>query len=369
MIRPETVIKNLYKKSASISDVQLPKNISGQLNVICKNIENNKAVYTVLITLSVYKILNPKQDIRNHKIEINDGFSGRSFDTKYITPTLKSLGLPSMAESGWLTRSIEQPVPFTKEFTGKIRGAGVKDAFLEIVDFVQKSKKEQIESVLRVLLHCGIKIKEANKINIKPIEMESDFFISDVMCILENHFNLSYKSSGASKLPVIAIFSIYKLLIQNNNRYKGKELKNLGSHTASDKTSSTSGDIEIFDKQNLFETVEIKFNRVIDKHLLNNITSKIYQHNPKRYYVLSNLDISKKDVVEINKIIQNVREKHGCQIIVNGIYNTLYYYLRVVDINEFLNIYVEYVCSDSELKIEHKDALIDIFKKCGVSLK
>lgn len=56
------------------------------------------------VTLIVYKILHPQQDIRNHQTQIKGGFSGRTIDTKYITPTLKELNLPSMAESGWLTR-------------------------------------------------------------------------------------------------------------------------------------------------------------------------------------------------------------------------------------------------------------------------
>jgi DNA (cytosine-5)-methyltransferase 1 len=46
------------------------------------------------------------------------GFSGRRIDTQYITPTLKELGLPAMAESGWLTRSLEQPYPYTLDYNG-----------------------------------------------------------------------------------------------------------------------------------------------------------------------------------------------------------------------------------------------------------
>ena len=58
---------------------------------------------------------------------MDQGFSGRSIDTKYITPTLKELGLTSMSESGWLTRSLEQPYPYDFKYQGKI--SKVKDEF------------------------------------------------------------------------------------------------------------------------------------------------------------------------------------------------------------------------------------------------
>jgi len=51
----------------------------------------------------------------------------------FITPTLKELGLPSMAESGWLTRSLEQPYPYTLGYKGKISGKGIKEAFLNLL--------------------------------------------------------------------------------------------------------------------------------------------------------------------------------------------------------------------------------------------
>ena len=76
-------------------------------------------MYTVLVTSAIYKLLTPSQDIRNHQISITDGYSGRSFDTKYVTPTLKKNNLTSMAESGWLTRSLEQPYPYNKNYEGK----------------------------------------------------------------------------------------------------------------------------------------------------------------------------------------------------------------------------------------------------------
>lgn len=72
----------------------LPKNITSLLDTILEKSESAKAVITVVLTSVVYKILNPEQDIRNHQSSIENGYSGRTFDTKYITPFLKNAKFP-----------------------------------------------------------------------------------------------------------------------------------------------------------------------------------------------------------------------------------------------------------------------------------
>ncbi len=77
------------------------------------------------------------------------------------------------------------------------------------------------------------------------------------------HFSFNYKTHGASKLPVLAFFALYQQLIKEVERYKSCTLKDLASHTSSDRKSKSAGDIEIFDKnKNLIEAIEIKH----DKH-------------------------------------------------------------------------------------------------------
>ena len=51
-----------------------------------------------------------------------------TIDKNYITPWLRDHSFPAMAESGWLTRSLEQPVPYDLNYTGKIMN--VKNEFL-----------------------------------------------------------------------------------------------------------------------------------------------------------------------------------------------------------------------------------------------
>ncbi|WP_253274521.1 hypothetical protein [Nostoc sp. PCC 7107] len=112
-----------------INQIQLPEEYQSYLVEIAKKSFSSKGAYTVLVTILVHKILNPAQDIRYHQAKMTGGFSGRSIDTKYITPTLTELGLPAMAESGWLTRSLEQPYPYTLEYEGKITPVSLKKHF------------------------------------------------------------------------------------------------------------------------------------------------------------------------------------------------------------------------------------------------
>lgn len=110
MIDAETLLKNAYgsayTKTSQDGGINsgLDSEHSKALDTIISESENNKGVYTVLITSVVYKILHPEQDVRKHQSSIPGGYSGRTFDTKHITPFLKRCGFPAMAESGWLTR-------------------------------------------------------------------------------------------------------------------------------------------------------------------------------------------------------------------------------------------------------------------------
>ena len=136
------VSKNTKQLNQSLAKNQkIPQEILDKINLIATNCFKQKGVYTVLVTLLIHKSLHPQQDIRFHQENLSHGFSGRTIDTKYITPTLKFLGLPSMSESGWLTRSLEQPSPYDMNYRGRISGKGVKEAFLSILDFLEVKTK------------------------------------------------------------------------------------------------------------------------------------------------------------------------------------------------------------------------------------
>jgi len=342
-----------------------PKTLQN-IQTIAKKSFNQKGVFTVLVTLSIYKIVNPKQDIRKHQTQINGGFSGRSMDTKYITPTLKRLGLPSMAESGWLTRSLEQPYPYNLDYEGKISNKAVKKSFLELLNDIEVNKINP-KYILVELFKLIIEIQEANKIEITPLTNPENLMINRTIELLAKQFTFDYKTSYGSKLPVLAFYAMYQLLIKELSRYQKCQLKTLGSHTASDRTSKSAGDIEIFKCKVLFEAIEIKLDKPIDTNILRIAKEKIIRFNPQRYYILSNQGIVDED--KVYKIIEEVKKEHGCQIIVNGVLGTLKYYMRLIDnLEEFYQLYSNLISKDTELKSIHKQVWNDLTKELNNEL-
>lgn len=365
----------ISKKSTVVEIKKIPQEILGKIDLIAQNCSKQKGVYTVLVTLLIHKTLHPQQDVRFHQENLPNGFAGRTIDTKYITPTLKSLGLPSMSESGWLTRSLEQPFPYLIDYQGKIGGKGVKDAFLSILDFLEakvKSTNQQkiAEQMTIYLLQAVVEIAKEETIEIPKIDdnKKSEIKINDIVSALEEHFYCkTYTAKGTSKLPVIAVYAIYELIIKEVNRYQNCILKPLGSHTASDRTSKSAGDIEVHYSESptsLLEVIEIKFEKPIDKHIVAIATEKIAKFNPQRYLILSSANVKQEDVSDISRMIDEVANKYKCQIIVNGVLPTIKYYLRIVnDLSEFINDYSALIEQDCEINFEHKQKWNEIITR------
>ena len=81
-------LRNIYSQVNTHRDINVQEQYSTYIDIIANNSSNQRAVFTVLITLLVYKHFHNNQDIRYHQSNMVNGFSGRSFDTKNITPIL-----------------------------------------------------------------------------------------------------------------------------------------------------------------------------------------------------------------------------------------------------------------------------------------
>ena len=259
-----------------------------------------------------------------------------------------------MSESGWLTRSLEQPYPYTENYNGKISNTAVREAFLKIIDYIQNEPKE-CANIVGFLLREAVKIRESNKIVLSPITDPDKLTINNVIKSLEEFIHHNYESSGGSKIPVLAFYSIYSLLVKELKRYHGCKLNDLGSHTSSDRTAKTSGDIEIYKNEKLLEALEIKLDHEIDSHLVNRAIEKIIKFNPKRYYILSTYGIKNIDQDEVSKKVEALKKDHGCQLIINGLIPSIKYYLRLIEnIDDFVNKFSDVVINDKELNNIHK---------------
>ncbi len=291
------------------------------LNTVLKYSEQAKAVLTVLITSLVYKIFNPEQDIRKHQVSISGGYSGRTFDTKFITPFMKACKFPAMSDSGWLTRALEQKVPYDQNYSGAISPKDLKPVFLEILDNIQQNAP--CEAYLSYIFQGLIIKRNQQEIDLaRPIVLS----IASILDLLQRHFDSRYQAEGASRLPVLAIYAAYQCLINETKRFENKILLPIESHTSSDKSSGRIGDIEIIDDKNrAFEAVEVKYGIPITLQKVQDAYSKFQTTPVSRYYILSTVDAHKNEAEKITAETQRIKNVHGCQLIVNGIMPTLKY--------------------------------------------
>lgn len=362
------VLNNIYNKAlieTANADytTELPNETSKQIELLVSRSEANKGLIAVLTTLLTHKIVEGTQDIRYHQAQQKNGFAGRSIDKEVVTPFMKSVSFPAMSESGWLTRSLEQPHPYTLDYPGKIKPEIVKKAFLEIIDKVQVQGADP-EDVL--LYFFKLLIKQRDDMNIELAKPHS-LSIANIIKLLEKHFTYRYSCAGASRLPTLAIYAAYQCMMNQVARYEGKVLCPLESHNSADAQSGRIGDIDVNNENgSAFEGVEVKHEIPITKQFVADAYEKFKVHKTDRYYLLTTANMDSADWDSIDNEIKRISQIHGCQVIVNGVYSSLKYYLRLMkDPAEFIDRYVELLKQDETVKFQHKVAWNDLVS-CGV---
>lgn len=328
---------------------------------VVKEAEQFKGMLAVLTTLFCHKIFDPGQDIRNHQASIPGGFGARTIDSRFITPFLKSKDFPAMAESGWLTRAFEHPEPYTLDYKISMKKKSLANTFLHLIDNVQCNGTSPAE-VLVYMFKLLIKQRDDRNIELaKPHSLT----ISQIISLLEKHFNYKYAGHGASRLPTLAIYAAYSCMMGQVARYEDKILCQLESHTSSDAQSGQIGDVQVNNSDgSVFEGVEIKHKIIITPELVRHAFSKLMLHRTDRYYILTTANMDSANWDEINKEIDLIERRHGCQVIVNGVYSTLRYYLRLLkDPAEFVEKYVELLLSDENVKYPQKLAWNELNSK------
>jgi len=342
------VLKQVYNDAlnlASEEDYVLEGlSIKAKTNVdyIVSRSETNKAVLSVIITLLVCKIVDPNQDIRYHYARMDNGFSARRIDTTHITPFMKSVKFPAMAESGWKTNTLAIDLPYDLNYPGVIKPTEIKNAFLNLIDQFQIQDKNP-RDILLYLFILLVNQRDAFRIELaKPQSLS----ISAIMSLLDKHFTANYeKISGASRLPTLAIYAAYKCMMEQVERYNGKVLCSLENHNSADLRSGRIGDIDINNSDGTaFEGVEVKFDIIITPIHVSDAYEKFKSKKTNRYYLLTTANMANADWDNINLVIERIAQIHGCQVIVNGVYPTLYYYLRLLsNTATFIDYYVEWV--------------------------
>jgi len=339
---------NFDERNNSFSD-----NLKDNLQKIAEMSEDSKGVLAVIITSLVVKNIAPEQDIRAHQAQLPNGYSGRTIDTGFITPFLKRNNFPAMAESGWLTRSLEVSAPYNENYPGKMKNKELNEYFISAIGEIN-SNPTFTRPALLFLFKKLIQLRDSRSIQLsRPVEIS----IEQIIIYLEQHFNPArYSVSGASRLPTIALFSAYQCMLSEMKRFEGKTLLPLESHTSADSRSGRIGDVQVNDGVAPFEGVEVKHGIKITAQLVLDAYDKFKTHQTKRYYLLSTVESDSAEKALISEKIALIRNGHGCQVIVNGIIPTLKYYLRLLENpSSFIQNYVTNLEGDETIKFQHKE--------------
>lgn len=161
------------------------------------------------LTLAIYKILHPEQDIRSHKAEYENGFSARGVDHSVTVPFLIQKGLPYNVDTHWLSQTLSYSQPYMPDVVLKTVPKKVGPDFIITVNLIQNSvSTERVKKITILILEKMI--EERNKGNI-PLTKPKNLSIDQVMEILHKQFSVNYEKN-APRLPQIAVYAIYQCL-------------------------------------------------------------------------------------------------------------------------------------------------------------
>ena len=335
----------------------LETSLIDSLEDLAQQCEKAKAGYLNVITgLSIKALYGDKVDVRYHQTQIQNqterpaGFNFRGVSEKIVYPWMEEHEFHG-AKSGWQTRTLERPKPYLLSYDENI--GSIKDSFLSIYDQVEKNADSAIYALAFLLLR-RIELREKSKItlaipNIQDVLQITQFF--------ESHFFYPYKDTrGASRLPVLALYAAYTILIKELTRFRHKTLSPLEEHSAADSQTGSIGDIEVLNEDGTpFEAVEVKHQIPISKALVDSAKQKIRGSRVNMYYILTTHH-QHEPSEEVKAEVDNVKRLLGTQMIVNGVLPTIKYYLRLMsNPADVLCEYVKLLETDNAIGFEHRD--------------
>lgn len=343
--RAEAIVKDDSRLTLAHIDDQLAEKVSALADL-------KSAGRGIALTLLGYRFVDNNQDIRSHKSEFEDGFSARSFDTRVTIPFLISKNLPRNVESHWLTQTFSFAPKYEAHVVLKTVPKRVGPLFIEVINSLYDADLDVVRDALAIVFERLIRIRNADKV---VLTRPKDLPIHSVRELISNHISKSYQSNGP-RLPQLVIYAAYQSLVKHIGRYEGSQLEALERLKAADRKRGTIADIVVQKNKVRVEAVEIKHDQPIQLiHVLEAI-DKVRAESVTRYYLLSNKGIDPADKDKIRDVSDKFLKQNGCEIIANGLVESLNYYLRLLpDTKEFLFNYAELLESDADTGYEHRN--------------
>lgn len=225
----------------------------------------------------------------------------------------------------------------------------------ELVCDVQQAQDATLpERVVVALLVLRIQERERAAV---PLTRLKNITIFQLIELLRRHFTYKYQSRDKGpRLLQLAMYAMYQCLFESCSRYERAQLRTLESLRAANRKSGSLGDVDIAMDDRPFEAVEVKFNIAIVPEHVQDAIEKVKTTDLRRYYILSTSGVAEDQAAETKQRCDEFYHRNGCEIIVNGIYPTLAYYMRLLgSADRFLTRYLDLVALDQELTFEHRE--------------
>jgi DNA (cytosine-5)-methyltransferase 1 len=253
-------------------------------------------------------------------------------------------------ESG---RNLERPLPWNLTYQCNPRGRGNRESFLGVLNHIETEQGNPSLIATYLLYYDKFKQVSYDETVLPPSESK----IAKIMRVFERHFSES-SGQGKSRLPVLALYAVYAHLVDELTRYNGVTLLPLERHTTSDLRSGSIGDIQLNKGDLPFEGVEVKSDKPVVATMVSELLRKLRGIPVARYYILTTFpgSVLPADQESVDEAVKQVESITGCQIIVNGLIRTLWYYLRLLqDPSNVLNKYQQLLEQDEDVRTELKD--------------
>lgn len=226
---------------------------------------SNRAGARFLMAATLAKINQPSADIRKPFIQAypedqkGDAYPGRNYDEQFVFDFITKRKLPCSSTTAFLTPGFRtKNIVLTLKEKLRGRPPELYEFILETLDAIQSGKvsaKAVLRETIRILImERDARMKRLEKLK-KGLQEQSDelpLSSEDTVKLVEQHLALKY----ASRLPVLVVAAAYTAAAAR----LGERVLRLNAHTAADKQTGATGDVEItlVDDEKVVTSYEMK---------------------------------------------------------------------------------------------------------------
>ena len=260
---PSEILDIALKTASQTQTPPTCESIAKQVEFICRCW--NRSGSRFLMATLLAKVHKPDIDIRKPytKIGDDDVYSGRDYDQDYILPFVVEHKLPCNQTTAFLTpgfRTINTVL--TPETNLEGRPPELYKTVLHLLDDVHKGNISA-EALLVEVVRSLLAIRRENDQRLEALlpsksdsTRELPLSTESIVTLIDQHLQCPH----TSRLPVLVVAAAYK----SAEAFLGERAQPLYSHTAADKQTGASGDLEItlIDDEDVITSYEMKDKRV-----------------------------------------------------------------------------------------------------------